>query len=326
MSKKYFELISKFEGKKILVIGDAMLDKYIHGIATRISPEAPVPVLLKEKEEMLLGGAANVAADITSLKAKALLLSVIGEDADGEAFIKLAKEKSINTSYLYRLFDRPTTVKLRILATHQQIVRIDSETDLPVESCLCSEIVNSIREIVPKFDGIVISDYGKGFIVKDIIRPVIEIASKENIPVVVDPKPNNWENYKGASILTPNHKEAEEIAGFRFNDDASLEKAGRAILEKTECNHLVITLGENGMALFSPGEKRIDLPTKAKSVFDVTGAGDLVASLLCLGLSCGFSLYDSAYISNVGAGIQVGKLGNVNVGFVELQKELSSLI
>ena len=180
-----------------------MLDRYIHGIATRISPEAPVPVLLKEKEDAMLGGAANVAADITALNAKAMLLSVIGDDIDGEAFIKLAKEKGINTSHIYRLFERPTTVKLRILATHQQIVRIDSEVSSPVDTFLCSEINHGISELVPKFDGIVISDYGKGFVVKDIISPIIEAASKKGIPVIVDPKPCNFSNYFGATVLTP---------------------------------------------------------------------------------------------------------------------------
>lgn len=320
--KKYAKLLDNFKAKKILVIGDSMLDVYLHGNATRISPEAPVPILLKNNELKRLGGAANVANNLSELGAEVTLVTIIGEDNDGKEFLSLLSNKNISSSYVYRIFERPTIVKMRILAGHQQIVRIDTEVEEEIDPYLRTEFIRILYELIPTYDGILISDYGKGVLNMELIPFVIERAVVSGKPVIVDPKPKNAIYYENATVLTPNHKEAEEISGIKFKDEEGLEEAGRAIINKLGVKYLLITLGEKGMTLFEKDKKRVDIPTQAKSVYDVTGAGDLVASIVALGLSSGFSFYDSCYLANTAAGIEVSKLGNVSVSIEELKSIL----
>ena len=321
MNNNIKQHIKKFKEKRILVIGDAMLDKYIHGIAERLSPEAPVPVILQKETSYRLGGAANVANNVKVLGAQAALVSIIGEDYDGKEFLKKMSSEGLETSGVYRLFDRPTIVKTRILAGHQQVVRIDNEVREEIDSFLLSEIMAILSQMILANDAVIISDYGKGVVNKELLEFIINQCNGCNKPVIIDPKPGNTPYYRHATLITPNHKETEEMSGIRFNTPAELERAGRTLLEKLECQYLLVTLGEKGMALFEKDKERIDIPSRPKSVFDVTGAGDLVVSVAALCLAAGCSFYDSAFLANIAAGIEVSKLGNASVTIEELISE-----
>ena len=322
--KEYAEEIDKFNNKNVLVIGDSMLDKYISGNATRISPEAPVPVIEQKDISYRLGGAANVSSNIITLGAKSSLVSVTGEDIEAKEFYVLAEEKQITTSFIYKLVDRPTTVKTRILAGHQQIVRLDREIRKPIDAYLRSEIIKILYDLIPTFDAVVISDYGKGMLNMELVPFIIERCLVSSRPVVIDPIPENAPFYKNATLLTPNKKEAEKISGMEIIDDDTLKRAGMSIIDKLNPEYLLVTLGEDGMALFEKGKELIKIPTVSKDVYDVTGAGDLVCSIMALCFSAEINFYDSAYISNIAAGIEVTKLGNVSVSVDELKQALLS--
>ncbi len=320
--KDYSGLVKKFKDKNVLVIGDSMLDRYIIGKSSRLSPEAPVPVVEQQEITYRLGGAANVAVNVADLGANAALVSVIGEDIEGKEFSVLAEQKNVNTSYVYKLFERPTTLKTRILAGNQQIVRLDRETREEIDPYLRSELIRMLYDLIPAYDAVVISDYGKGLLNMEIVPFIIERCLVSGRPVIVDPIPFNFEYYKNATLITPNRKESEKMSGIKITDELSLEKTGNLLLEKLKCEYLLITLGEQGMALFEADKKRVDLPTSQKDVYDVTGAGDLVCSVMALGLSAKIGFYKSAFISNIAAGIEITKLGNVSVTSQELISRL----
>ena len=299
------DLISKFSDITVAVIGDIILDKYLWGDVERISPEAPVPVVDVKKETVSLGGASNVANNIASLDAKAYMIGVVGDDENAKIIENLLKSKNINP-VLIKDKSRPTIEKTRIIAVSQQLLRIDREDRSKLSVEIEDKIINEIENIKDKINVFIVSDYGKGVIT----RRIMDFIKSLSKPIFVDPKPSNYQIYKNTTILTPNKKEAYE--SIKADKNTDLEFVGRKIMSDLELNQLLITLGGEGMALFE-GDKILRIPTKAKKVFDVTGAGDTVISVLALARLAGGTWEESASLANTAAGYVVGEIGTATV-------------
>jgi rfaE bifunctional protein kinase chain/domain len=323
--QKLFNIIEKFKNKNVLVIGDTMLDKYVWGNVERISPEAPVPVVEVIKETQTLGGCGNVANNITSVGGNVRIITIVGNDMYAEELKKMLKEKKVNTNGIFLDNSRPTTVKTRIIAHNQQVVRVDKESRHQLNPQLFEKIKSYVLDIKNSIDAILISDYGKGVITKSLLNFLIKLAKKLDIPITVDPKIEHFLEYKHVTVLTPNLNEA--TLGMRLHKKPQTEQEiydlGRKILSKLKPEAVVITRGPDGMTLFenvSPLQKEIiyHIPTRAKEVYDVTGAGDTVIAILTLCLAAGADFVSSCEISNFAAGIVVGKVGTATVTKEEL--------
>ena len=302
-------VISNFNRARVLVVGDLILDEFIWGNVSRISPEAPVPVVWVDSENFMPGGASNVANNIRSLGGEVHLVGVVGDDSRAEVLQSLLRKKGVNTDGIFVDKNRPTTQKTRVIAHHQQVVRIDREQLKPIPDSVTQEMIAYIRDNLRELDAIIIEDYGKGVVVPKLVQSIVKLAKKSGKIISVDPKETHFSYYRGVTTLTPNHHEAGAAVGFKLKDDATLEKAGRLMLRRLRCDSVIITLGENGMAIFEEGKKMVKIPTVAQEVFDVSGAGDTVISALTLALARGASIIDAAHISNCAAGIVVGKVG-----------------
>ncbi len=323
MKEKIINHIKKFNELKLLVIGDVMLDHYILGDVSRISPEAPVPVVDIQKESLLLGGAANVANNIISLGANAMLTGVIGKDDTGAQFSEILKKHGIS-DYILRSDKRPTTIKTRIIARQQQLVRFDRELKKKLYEEEKTTLIDILNNLKNNISGIVVSDYAKGVICTEIMTLLLNFSKRLKIPVFIDPKPKNIEYYKGATVITPNQHEAEMISGITINDTASLFQASMKIKESFDVEAVLITRGPEGMSLFKDN-KIYTIPTMAKEVFDVTGAGDTSIASFALGYVSGLDFLSSVILSNIAAGIVVSKLGTGIVTFNELTKALNEM-
>lgn len=323
------EIIERFPLIRILIIGDAVLDHYIFGDVSRISPEAPVPVVEVKEENFRLGGAANVAANIRSLGGQVDIVSVIGRDENGNILRKMLQEISVNGDGLLCDGGRPTPIKTRVVARHQQVVRIDREVKDAIDGNLKEGIIHIIEATLPKVDAVILSDYDKGVLSQDVLEVVMVSAKERNTPVMVDPKIRNFRHYKGATLITPNVKEASAAFGREIANETSLLDAGKALLQRLELSALLITRGEHGMSLFETvrGQTQVThIPTVAREVFDVTGAGDTVVAVSTLAWAAGTSMLDAARIANCAAGIVVGKMGTAIVTAEELVRHLSLLV
>jgi D-beta-D-heptose 7-phosphate kinase/D-beta-D-heptose 1-phosphate adenosyltransferase len=312
------KILTRFEKARILVVGDIMMDRFIWGKVSRISPEAPVPVVLVEDETFLLGGAANVVNNIHSLGGQVSLCGVIGDDEMGQRILSELARKGVNTRGVMAEEGRQTTTKTRIVAHQQQVVRIDRETTHSLKPPLFREFLSRLETHIQDADGVILSDYGKGLLTRELIRRVIRRAGKNGKFVLVDPKPKNFFFYRGATVITPNTAEASSAAGIPVTDFPSLEQAGKILLKRLRCEVLVITRGEEGMALFEPGRAPFLVPTVAKEVFDVTGAGDTVIGTMALAMAAGVTVREAAKLANQAAGIVVGKVGTATVTREEL--------
>jgi D-beta-D-heptose 7-phosphate kinase/D-beta-D-heptose 1-phosphate adenosyltransferase len=315
------KLISLFRKQTVLVVGDTMVDKFIWGKVVRISPEAPVPVVEVTKETEVLGGAANVANNITALGGKAFIVGAIGEDITGKTVIEMLSKKNINYDYLVYSSHRPTIVKTRIIAASQQVVRVDKELKGVFERSIELKIIKNIEETIPKANAVIISDYGKGVVSPTVLKKTITLARKYKIPVTVDPKTDHFKKYKKITTMTPNEKEAIEGMGLKnIKTDEDIAILGRKILKTLGANSVVITRGEKGMTLIESNNKITNIPTRAKEVYDVTGAGDTVISAMTLALAAKADLLSAAEIANFAAGIVVGKLGTAITNPQELEE------
>ncbi|PMP76120.1 MAG: D-glycero-beta-D-manno-heptose-7-phosphate kinase [Sulfurihydrogenibium sp.] len=303
--KRAKQLISNFKNLKIAVVGDIILDKYLWGEVERISPEAPVPIVDVKRETVSLGGASNVANNIVSLEAKAYMIGVIGNDENGKTIEKLLQEKGI-IPLLVKDKSRPTIEKTRVIAVSQQLLRIDRENRNPLNETVERRIIDQIKEIKDEVDGFIVSDYGKGVVNKNIMEYIKSLGK----PIFVDPKPSNFYLYKDITIMTPNRKEAYE--SIKAEKNTPVEEVGKTIMKQLNLKQLLITLGADGMALFEE-EKVIKIPAKARKVFDVTGAGDTVISVLALAKLSGGTWEESATIANYAAGYVVGEIGTATV-------------
>jgi D-beta-D-heptose 7-phosphate kinase/D-beta-D-heptose 1-phosphate adenosyltransferase len=312
------DLAAAFRGKRVLVLGDVMLDEYIWGEVRRISPEAPVPVVEMRRRTYVPGGASNTAANVAALGGEAHLLGVVGEDYQATCLRDTLGKSGIRNLGLCVDPARLTTIKTRIVAHSQQVVRLDCEQRVPLPPQVEGELLREAEARLGTVDACVISDYGKGVISERVAGQFIRLARRAGKPVVVDPKGMDYRKYQGATVVKPNTQEAEAVAKQSITDDASLEEVGRRVLEILGGSALLITRGSEGMSLFRPGEPAVHIPTLARHVFDVTGAGDTVASVLALGLAAGGSLEDSMDLANRAASLVVAKVGTATVTLDEL--------
>ncbi len=323
--KRLIGYINRFPSIRILVVGDIVLDHYIWGKVSRISPEAPVPVVNVTRENRLLGGATNVVHNIHDLGGSVSVCGVIGRDDAGSQVIQLLRAKGITTDGLVEDLDRPTTIKTRIIAHSQQVVRFDRESKDRIGKDAHRMVLTYIKErITQGLDGIILSDYCKGMVTSDLVRDIVPLARKKGIIVSVDPKVSHFGMYRGVTILTPNTNEASIGSKIDIENEDSLLRAGNLLLKRLKCAAVLITRGEQGMSLFEQGRRVIHIPTVAREVFDVTGAGDTVIGALTLAMASGATMADAARIANYAAGIVVGIVGTATVRPDELKRRIRS--
>lgn len=302
-------IIADFKDVRVLVIGDLILDQFIWGDVSRISPEAPVPVVWVKRESFMPGGASNVASNLRSLGGAVHLVGVIGDDENGAILKGELEQKGIITRGICTDSSRPTILKTRVVAQHQQVVRIDREKVEHLSDSVQSRMMAYIESALDEVDAVIIEDYGKGVITSKVLAKIVPIARRKNKIISVDPKEEHFNFYRGVTVITPNNHEAARAVGFELKDKDTLEKAGRKLLEKIGCRIVLITLGENGMAVFQKGKPMRHIPTVAQEVFDVSGAGDTVIATYTLSLAAGADPVQAAHISNCAGGIVVGKIG-----------------
>ncbi len=307
------ELVSRFAGKRIAVIGDLMVDRYVWGKVARVSPEAPVPVVEVENETDRLGGAANVANNIRSLGAEPYLLGVVGRDATGERLKQLAVDQGCSTDGLIVDDDRPTTIKTRVIAHSQHVVRIDREEKREVSEEVQRRMLAGLESIAGRIDGIILEDYNKGVIARGLIGRVTALAHERNLTITVDPKLNNFFAYKDVTVFKPNKKETEEALGRLLQSDEDLRAAGEELLRRLNAQCVLLTRGEKGMTLFERDGSVLHVPTRARNVADVSGAGDTVIATLTLALVSGASIREGATLANHAAGVVCGEVGIVPI-------------
>lgn len=339
-------LLPKLKGQRIGVLGDLMLDRYLWGDASKLSPEVPVPVVTFEKETDVLGGAGNVAANLAALGSRVRAFGIVGEDLGGNAVRACLHDAGIEDKSVISDPSRMTTVKTRVIARKHQIVRIDRERTDPISSGLEDQLLRLVAKNLPKMDGLVLSDYDKGVLHSDaFVDRILSAAHKAKVPVFVKPKTSRLYAYRGARLIACNTKEAGFFVTHPLHDEKSLEEAGRKLLAHFGCSAVIITRGDKGMTLFeesSPrdvtipatsfevtyarvGQPGVERGTTGRQVFDVTGAGDTVLSVLSLAVAAGASLSDAAVLANTAAGVVVSKLGTASVTLPELAAALDDL-
>lgn len=327
MSETLRKCVECFTNARVLVIGDVIVDHFVWGTVSRISPEAPVPVVNVTREELLLGGSANVLRNIVSLGGSGSICGLIGVDAMGDKVVELMGALGAPVDGLIR-GDRPTTVKTRVVAQGQQVVRFDREDSGVPPSDSLERMIAYLEEHVHEFDAVMVSDYSKGVVNEQLmirLRQLLDSIRRErkcSLPLIVDPKPANMHCFVDATVITPNHHEAIQMSGMAVLDDRSLLAAGRQIRDDLGCESVLITRGEAGMVLIRGEDDLVSIPTMAKEVYDVTGAGDTVAATLALGLAMDCSMNDAAMLANYAAGIVVGKVGTASVSSGELLASL----
>ncbi len=302
----------------ILVIGDAMLDEYVIGEVTRISPEAPVPVMDVVKRNYNAGGAGNVACNVSGLGAFSSIVALLGRDPAADTLTRLLRNSGVGTDGLVQAEDRSTTTKTRIVAGQQQIVRFDQETRSPLSEALCARVLAQARKLLERADICVLSDYGKGLLPPTLCQNILGLAREYSKPVIVDPKGRNFDKYRGCAVITPNLKEASIAAGIEVDSDADLEAVAGILLRNLPGTTLVITRGAQGMSVFREGCTPVTVPTVARTVFDVVGAGDTAVATLAVGMAAKLHLETAIRLANIAAGIVVQKHGTVAITAEEL--------
>ena len=298
-----------------------MLDQFVWGDVSRISPEAPVPVVEVQKETMLLGGAANVANNLRAMGSPVILGGVVGKDAMGEDLRKLAKSGGIDAAAVVDGI-RPTTIKTRIIARGQQVVRVDRENNNSLNESSIKALAEAFERLAPGIDGIIVSDYAKGVVSARFMDELRKISGKRGIPLLVDPKPAHSHLYHGVTLVTPNRQEAEAMASLEIKDTESLSQAAQEIQGRLGTEAVLITRGSHGMALWQRENGLFTVPTMAREVFDVTGAGDTVVAAMALGIVNGLTFSEAAYLANIAAGVVVGKIGTATVTAEEIMEIL----
>ncbi len=315
-------LVARFAGRRVAVLGDCMLDRYLWGSVERISPEAPVPVVEIERESHALGGAGNVAANLRALGAEPLLLGAVGEDEDGARLRDAYARAGLDLRGVVTDAGRPTTVKTRIVAHAQQVVRADRESRAPLAAEALERLLAIARRELPGCHGLVVSDYGKGVVHPGTLEPALGCARAAGYCVSVDPKESHIESYRGVSILTPNQHEAGWAQGIRVVDDATLMEVGWGLQQRLDAAAVLVTRGAQGMSLFERGGRYTHLPTVAREVYDVTGAGDTVVSVVALALAAGADFPSACRLANHAAGIVIREVGTATCTREEILRSL----
>jgi D-beta-D-heptose 7-phosphate kinase/D-beta-D-heptose 1-phosphate adenosyltransferase len=306
-------LFARARGRKILVVGDLMIDEWIWGTVTRISPEAPVPVVAVNDHSFTLGGAGNVANNLHALEAGVSFSGTVGNDAFADQVRALLREEGVDDAGIFALSDRPTTRKTRIVAHNQQVVRSDWESTAPLAPADRDRVVAFVRERAAACDAVILSDYAKGLFSREIVEAALACPL-----VLADPKPQNIDLFAGVTCVAPNASEAAAISGVTIADDATLEKAGTRLLERLRCRYVLVTRGEHGMALFGSDGVRLQIPSVARTVYDVSGAGDTVIAVLTLALAAGAPIELAMQLANFAAGAVVEKLGTATASVDEI--------
>jgi len=310
--------------RRVLVLGDVMLDEFVWGRVGRISPEAPVPVVEVTGETFHLGGAGNVAACVRALGGRAALAGAVGQDAAGDRVRQALAAVGIEPHLVVAGPSRPTTVKTRIIAHSQQVVRADREDTSEVPARTREALFGSVRRAIAWADVLVVSDYQKGVVTPSLLRRVLPLARRIRLPVLVDPKVRHFRHYRGVTLVTPNQLEAEQATGIRLTGPEKLDAIGRRILSMLRCRAALVTRGEHGMSLFERGREALHVPAAAREVFDVTGAGDSVIATLALALAAGGSLPEAAALANAAAAVVVGKVGTAQASPDEVLRALGA--
>jgi D-glycero-beta-D-manno-heptose-7-phosphate kinase len=321
------KILDSARNQRVVVFGDLMLDEFVWGDVTRISPEAPVPVVDIRRESIHLGGAANVLANLLSLGTPATLVGVIGDDAAGRKLIDELERTGANHAHQSIIVDssRPTTVKTRIIAHSQLVVRADRERRTPVEDPVAAKVIDALKSALSGAAALVVSDYDKGAITPAILSEVLSFARERQVPVLVDPKIKNFNHYRPATLVTPNHHEALRLTNTEEDTDDGLAIAAGMIREKLCCDAVLITRGERGMMLVEGRRDPVYVPTMAREVYDVTGAGDTVIATLAAALASKASMLEAAVLANHAAGIVVGKVGTATATADELIESFGPL-
>jgi D-beta-D-heptose 7-phosphate kinase/D-beta-D-heptose 1-phosphate adenosyltransferase len=313
------KVLPRLKKVRILVLGDLMLDRFIYGRVTRISPEAPVPVVRVDREVHYPGGAANVARNLADFGIRAEIGGVVGRDEASRQLLRLMKTGGIGTGAVLALADRPTIVKTRVIARQQQVVRVDREEVRVLAPQRLKQLFPRLAKAIRACDAVILEDYGKGFLTQGLVDVVLTEARKLGRPVTVDPNPNNPLDWSGADLVKPNRSEAFACAGVPVSDDPrQVDKVGRILVEKWGGARVLITLGEDGMKLFSPDEPAYPVPARAREVFDVSGAGDTAIAFYTAALAAGMAPWEAAEISNHASSVVVGKLGTATITDGEL--------
>ena len=315
-------IVGRFEGRRVLVLGDLMLDHYLWGHCERISPEAPVPVVEVQRETSSLGGAGNVAANLTALGGEPVLVGLVGDDERAQKLFDAFAARGVDTRSIVRDPSRPTTMKTRIIAHSQQVVRADWESRADADGPALDGLLGVLERELPRCHGLVVSDYGKGVITRLVLEKAIGLARARRIPVAVDPKESHIDAYKGVSILTPNQLEAGWVMGQRITDEASLMSVGWGLQKRLDAECALITRGAEGMSLFEKTGRYTHLPTVAREVFDVTGAGDTVVSVVALALAAGADYPEACYLANHAAGVVIREVGTATCSPAQLKASL----
>jgi D-beta-D-heptose 7-phosphate kinase/D-beta-D-heptose 1-phosphate adenosyltransferase len=310
---KVERFLASLSDLRVLVVGDLMLDEYVWGKVERISPEAPVQVVEVYNDDLRLGGAGNVINNLVALGVSVSVASVLGDDADGCLLQQKLERLGVNTGGVVCDAGRTTSRKTRVMANNQQIVRIDRETRLEITTGQIEQLIHHVRAALPACQVILVSDYLKGVLPESFLQAIIAVGREAGVPVVVDPKGSDFRKYRGATVLTPNRKEAQTASGVAIVDEASLHKAGHSLCDELALETLVLTRSEEGMSLFFRDGRDEHMATEAREVFDVSGAGDTVLCLIGVGLAAGLSMQEAAWVSNVAAGIVVAKIGTSTV-------------
>ena len=303
------QAMARFPQARVLIVGDLILDEFIWGKVSRISPEAPVPVVEVSSESCMPGGAANVAHNVRALGGQVFVAGVVGRDRAGETLLKELRQRQMHVGGVLIDPERPTTIKTRVIAHHQQVVRVDKETHTPIDRRLGDALLSAVRAQIPLVDAIIIEDYGKGVVTRRLLQEVVPLARRHRRAILVDPKEEHLDLYRGVTAITPNRHEAGQAVGRALKDDAAVDGAAKELLQRLRCEAVLITLGEDGMLLLERGGRRTRVPTVAQEVFDVAGAGDTVIAAFALALAAQMSMPEAALLANYAAGIVVGKVG-----------------
>ncbi len=314
--------VARFSRCRVLILGDVMLDEYMWGAVSRISPEAPVPVVAVQSESVKVGGAGNVATNVAALGGRATLVGLVGNDAAAERLSHELELHGVKGDGLVEDRSRPTTIKSRVVAGSQHVVRFDRESDAPVSRVVRAQVIAAVRQRLPEADVLLISDYAKGLVSPGLVREVLALAARYHRMVAVDPKVQNLPLFKGVMVVAPNHHEAAAAAHLTIRSEADLLRVGQVLLRRLKARGVLVTRGEQGMSLFEAGKPVVHIPTVAREVYDVTGAGDTVMGALSLALAAGATMGEAAVIANFAAGVVVGKRGTATVTRAELEQAL----
>lgn len=317
------ELLDRFSDVKILVVGDVMLDRYWWGSVSRISPEAPVPVVKLEKTSVTAGGAANVALNISGLGARAFLIGSVGDDAESRALSQILEDRNVSSEFLFKTKGKPTIVKTRIVAHNQHVVRIDQEESAEIDAYDEKKIWRLIERVLEQVDLVVVSDYAKGLLTETLLTRLITQSIGMGKKILVDPKGKDFTKYKNATVLTPNRREAIDACGLEDKDHLDLTQAGKKLLETLNLETLLITQGEKGMSLFRKNANSLYFPASARKVYDVTGAGDTVIASFAVAVAANLDYEQAAEIANLAAGLVVEEVGTTVITKEKLTEHLS---